>query len=43
MLIRPSDAKGDVNKNQVYLINKSLAEIKNIVRKVPENKRFKIE
>ena len=43
MLSRLSDAKGDVNKNEVYLINKSLAKIKKVVRKVPENKRFKTE
>ena len=43
MLSRLSDAKDDVNKNQVYLIKKSLAKIKNIVRKVPENKRLTIE
>ena len=43
MLSRLSDAKDDVNKNQVYLIKKSLAKIKNIVRKVPENKSLTIE
>ena len=43
MLSRLSDAKDDVNKNLVYLIKKSLAKIKNIVRKVPENKRLTIE
>ena len=43
MLSRLSDAKDDVNKNQVYLIKKSLAKIKKIVRKVPENKRLTIE
>ena len=43
MLSRLSDAKDDVNKNQVYLIKKSLAKIKNIFRKVPENKRLTIE
>ena len=43
MLNRLSDAKGDVNENQLYLINKSLTKMKNIIRKVPENKRFKIE
>ena len=43
MLSRLSDAKDDVNKNQVYLIKKSLAKIKNIVRKVPKNKRLTIE
>ena len=43
MLSRLSDAKDDVNKNQVYLIKKSLAKIKDIVRKVPENKRLTIE
>ena len=43
MLSRLSDSKGDGNKNQVYLIKQSLAKTKNIVRTVPENKRFKIE
>ena len=43
MLNRLSDAKGDVNENQLYLINESLTKMKNIIRKVPENKRFKIE
>ena len=43
MLNRLSDAKGDVNENQLYLINKSLTKMKYIIRKVPENKRFKIE
>ena len=43
MLSRLSDSKGDGNKNQVYLIKQSLAKTKNIIRTVPENKRFKIE
>ena len=43
MLRRLSDAKGDINKNEVYLINKSLAKIKKVVRIVPENKRLKTE
>ena len=43
MLNRLSDAKGDVNENQLYLINKSLTKMKYIIRKVPENKRFKTE
>ena len=43
MLSRLSNAKDDVNRNRVYLINKSLAKIKNIATKVPENKRFKTE
>ena len=37
------DAKGDVNKNQVYLIEKALTKIKNIVRNVPKDKTFEIK
>ena len=37
------DAKGDVNKNQVYLIEKALTKIKNIVKNVPKDKTFEIK
>ena len=40
---RLGDAKGDVNKNQVYLIEKALTKIKNIVRNVPKDKTFEIK
>ena len=40
---RLGDAKGDVNKNQVYLIEKALTKIKNIVKNVPKDKTFEIK
>ena len=43
MCRRLGDAKGDVNKNQVYLIEKALTKIKNIVRNVPKDKTFQIK
>ena len=43
MCRRLGDAKGDVNKNQVYLIEKALTKIKNIVRNVPKDKTFEIK
>ena len=35
--------KGEINKDQVYLIKKALTKIKNIVENVPEDRRFKIK
>ena len=43
MCRRLGNAKGDVNKNQVYLIEKALTKIKNIVRNVPKDKTFEIK
>ena len=43
MLKRLSDAWGETNKNQVYLINEKLNKLKNIVKNVPKDKAFKIE
>ena len=37
------NAKGEINKDQVYLIKKALTKIKNIVENVPEDRRFKIK
>ena len=36
MISRLSDAKGELNKEQVYFINKQLTKIKNIVKNVPK-------
>ena len=38
---RLSDAKGELNKEQVYFINKQLPKIKNIVKNVPKNNKLK--
>ena len=43
MLNRLSDAWGERNKNQLYLINEKLTKFKNIVKNVPKDKLFKIE
>ena len=43
MCRRLGDAKGDVNKNQVYLIEKALTKIKNIVKNVPKDETFEIK
>ena len=43
MCRRLGDAKGDVNKNQVHLIEKALTKIKNIVKNVPKDKTFEIK
>ena len=37
------NVKGEINKDQVYLIKKALIKIKNIVKNVPKDRRFKIE
>ena len=37
------NVKGEINKDQVYLIKKALTKIKNIVKNVLEDIRFKIE
>ena len=37
------NVKGEINKDQVYLIKKALTKIKNIVKNVPKDRRFKIE
>ena len=43
MLKRLSNAWGETNKNQVYLINKELTELKNIGKNMPKDKGFRIE
>ena len=43
MRSRLGDAKGEINKDQVYLIKKELTRLKNVVKNVPEDRRFKIE
>ena len=43
MLSRLSDAKGEISKDQVYLIEKTLTKIKNIVRNVPKDNPLKTE
>ena len=43
MLKRLSNAWGETNKNQVYLINKELTELKNIGKNMPKDKAFRIE
>ena len=43
MLSRLSNAKGKINKNQVYLIENTLTRIKNIVRNVPKDNPLKTE
>ena len=43
MRSRLGDAKGERNKDQVYLIKKELTRLKNVVKNVPEDRRFKIE
>ena len=41
MISRLSDAKGELNKEQVYFINKQLTKIKNIVKNVSEGHKLK--
>ena len=43
MCSKLGNAKGEINKDQVYLIKKALTKIKNIVKNVPNDRRFKIE
>ena len=43
MLSRLSNAKGEINKNQVYLIENTVTRIKNIVRNVPKDNPLKTE
>ena len=43
MLSRLINAKGKINKNQVYLIENTLTRIKNIVRNVPKDNPLKTE
>ena len=43
MLSRLSNAKSEINKNQVYLIENTLTRIKNIVRNVPKDNPLKTE
>ena len=43
MRSRLGDAKGERNKDQVYLIKKELTRLKNVVKNVPEDRGFKIE
>ena len=40
---RLGNAKGEINKDQVYLIKKALTKFKNIVKNVPEDRTFKIQ
>ena len=42
MRSRSGDAKDERNKDQVYLIKKELTRLKNFVKNVPEDRRFKI-
>ena len=41
MISRLSDAKGELNKEQVYFINKQLTKIKNIVKNMPKDNKLK--
>ena len=43
MLSRLSNARSEINKNQVYSINKTLTKIKNIVKNVPKDDPLKTE
>ena len=43
MCSRLDNAKSEINKDQVYLIKNALTKLKNIVKNVPKNRRFKIE
>ena len=43
MISRLRDAKGEINKDQVYLIEKALTKIKNIVKNVPKDNPLKTE
>ena len=43
MLSRLSDARGKINEEQVYLINKTLTKLKTIVRNVPKDNPLKTE
>ena len=42
MRSRLGDAEGEINKDHVYLIKKALTKTKNVVKNVPEDRRFKI-
>ena len=43
MCSRLGNAKSEINNDQVYLIEKVLIKIQNIVKNVPKDKSFKIE
>ena len=43
MRSRLDNAKSEINKDQVYSIKNALTKLKNIVKNVPKNRRFKIE
>ena len=43
MLSRLSNARSEINKNQVYWINKALTKTKNIVKNVPKDDLLKTE
>ena len=43
MLSRLSNARSEINKNQVYWINKALTKTKNIVKNVPKDDLIKTE
>ena len=43
MLSRLSNARNEINKNQVYWINKALTKTKNIVKNVPKDDLLKTE
>ena len=40
---RLGDAKGEVNKDRVYLIKKALTKIKNVVKNQPKDNAFRID
>ena len=42
MCSRLGDAEGEINKDHMYLIKKALTKIKNVVKNMPEDRRFKI-
>ena len=42
MRSRLEDAEGEINKDHMYLIKKALTKIKNVVKNMPEDRRFKI-
>ena len=43
MLSRLSNTRSEINKNQVYSINKTLTKIKNVVKNVPKDDPLKPE
>ena len=43
MLSRLSNAKSEINKNQLYSINKTLTRIKNVAKNEPKDDPLEIE